>query len=106
MRHRNYLGMVGLVVCVAGCENPMAPRLPEDSRRAVAVPGVNLQTGPSNQCRGAVVSEVASDWPWPQDKATFPPPPGAIARFIETFGPLGGFSSVRELQELFCAGEA
>jgi hypothetical protein len=32
----------------------------------------------------------------------FPPPPGAIALWLELFGPSIGISSVRELQLLFC----
>jgi hypothetical protein len=32
----------------------------------------------------------------------FTPPPGAIALWLELFGPSIGISSVRELQLLFC----
>jgi hypothetical protein len=34
----------------------------------------------------------------------FPPPPGALALWIELFGPDIGVSSVRELQLFFCGG--
>ena len=96
-------GLAGLALVIVGCQNITAPQQPDDSRPAITVRAPNLQTGPSNQCRGAAVSEFASDWPWPETRAMFPPPPGAIKLFIENFGPLGGFSSVRELQEFFCA---
>jgi len=32
----------------------------------------------------------------------FPPPPGAIALWVDLFGPFVGVSSVRDLQILFC----
>jgi len=63
------------------------------------------QTGPSNQCYGAIISGIASTWPWAHnDQTAFPPPPGAIALWLRLFGPLVGVSSVHELQLLFCAG--
>ena len=103
MRIHRTLGIGGLVLAAFACRNPMAPQGPDESRPAVVPSRVNLQTGPANQCRGAFTSEFATDWPWPS-AGEFPPPPGAIALFIETFGPLGGFTSVREMQELFCSG--
>lgn len=61
------------------------------------------QTGPSNQCYGAIVAGIASTWPWAHEgRMDFPPPPGALALWIELFGPEVGVSSVRELQLLFC----
>ena len=61
------------------------------------------QTGPSNQCYGAIASGIASTWPWAHEgQMDFPPPPGALALWIKLFGPEVGVSSVRELQLLFC----
>ena len=102
MRVQLTLGIAGLVLSVAGCQDVTAPK--PDARRAVVVPGVNLQTGPSNQCRAEIVAGIASTWPWAHEgHEDFPPPPGAIALWIEQFGPDVGVSSVRELQEWFCS---
>jgi hypothetical protein len=61
------------------------------------------QKGPSNRCYGEIASGIASSWPWAHnDKVDFPPPPGALALWIQEFGPDVGISSVRELQLLFC----
>jgi hypothetical protein len=61
------------------------------------------EPGPSNQCYGEIASGIASTWPWAHDGQTaFPPPPGAIALWLEIFGPEVGVSSVRDLQLLFC----
>jgi hypothetical protein len=104
MSVRITLAITGFALATIGCQSPTAPRAAQDGRPTITVPAPSLQVGRSNQCRGAVMSEVASDWPWPDDKESFPPPPGAVARWLETFGPLVGVSSVRELQELACAG--
>lgn len=56
-----------------------------------------------NACRGAIVSGIASTWPWAHnDKVAFPPSPGAVKLWLELFGPSIGISTVKELQELFC----
>ena len=58
---------------------------------------------PSNACYGQITAGIASTWPWAHDgKSSFPPAPGAIALWVQEFGPLVGVSSVRELQVLFC----
>lgn len=107
MRVQIALGITGLVLFVASCQNPMAPPPADATRPAVAIPGVNLQTGPSNVCRGETASGIASTWPWAHDnKAAFPPPPGAIALWVKEFGPEAGVSSVRELLELLCTDGA
>ena len=103
MRIHYTLGIAGLALAVVGCQNPMAPPSANEDRPAVFPTDVNLQTGPANQCRGAFTSEFAADWPWPSTREEFPPPPGAIALFVKNFGPIGGFSSVREMQEFFCS---
>jgi hypothetical protein len=75
---------------------------------AVAASAASLGTAraeaaPSNQCYGAIVSGIAATWPWAHDgHVAFPPPPGAIALWVDLFGPGLGISSVRELQLLFC----
>ena len=69
----------------------------------VAARTARAQRGPSNQCYGAISSGIASTWPWAHnDKVDFPPPPGALALWIQDFGPEVGVSSVRDLQKLFC----
>ena len=103
MRTHHTLAIAGLALAVVGCQNPMAPPPANEDRPAVFPTDVNLQTGPANQCRGAFTSEFATDWPWPSTREQFPPPPGAIALFVKNFGPIGGFSSVREMQEFFCS---
>jgi hypothetical protein len=56
-----------------------------------------------NQCYGEVISQISSTWPWAHDnKSGFAPPPGAIALWLELFGPGLGVSTVRELQMLLC----
>jgi len=58
---------------------------------------------PTNQCYGAIASGIAATWPWAHDgQMAFPPPPGAIALWVDLFGPFVGVSSVRDLQILFC----
>jgi pimeloyl-ACP methyl ester carboxylesterase len=62
--------------------------------------------GPSNRCYGAIVSGIATTWPWAHNnKEAFPPPPGALPLWIQEFGPDVGVSSVRDLQVLFCDEE-
>jgi hypothetical protein len=60
-------------------------------------------TGPSNQCYGAMTSDFATSWPWPQGQTAFPPPPGDLALLLQLFGPQLGVSTVRELQLLVCS---
>ena len=57
----------------------------------------------TSQCYGQIASGIASTWPWAHDeKSAFPPPPGSLHLWIETFGPSLGISTVRDLQLLFC----
>jgi hypothetical protein len=59
---------------------------------------------PDNRCYGQLVSGINTTWPWAHfDKEAFPPPPGAIALWVQLFGPDIGVDSVRELQLRFCA---
>jgi hypothetical protein len=70
---------------------------------AVAAVGAAQAQGPSNQCYGEIASGIASTWPWAHEgRSAFPPPPGGLALWVETFGPIVGVSSVRELQLMFC----
>jgi hypothetical protein len=70
---------------------------------AASLGTARAEADPSNQCYGAIVSGIAATWPWAHEGQTaFPPPPGAIALWVELFGPGIGISSVRELQLLFC----
>ncbi len=63
----------------------------------------SLPTPPTNECYGQIASGIASTWPWAHDeKIASPPPPGSLHLWLETFGPLIGISTVRELQLLFC----
>jgi hypothetical protein len=103
MSIRTALCIATVVLSVASCQNPVTPEAAQDIGPAFAAVG-QQQTGPSNQCYGAIASGIASTWPWAHnDKVAFPPPPGALALWVETFGPLVGISSVRELQTLFCS---
>jgi hypothetical protein len=62
--------------------------------------------GPSNRCYGEIAAGIAATWPWAHnEKVDFPPPPGALALWIQEFGPFVGVSSVRELQVAFCSEE-
>jgi hypothetical protein len=59
---------------------------------------------PSNRCYGEIIAGVSATWPWAHEGQTdFAPPPGAIALWLELFGPDAGVSSVRDLQLLFCS---
>jgi hypothetical protein len=70
---------------------------------AASLGTARAEADPSNQCYGAIVSGIAATWPWAHAGQTdFPPPPGAIALWLELFGPANGVSSVRELEILFC----
>ena len=62
-----------------------------------------VPTPPTSQCYGQITSGIASSWPWAHDEqSTFPPPPGSLALWLQTFGPSLGISTVRDLQLLFC----
>jgi hypothetical protein len=70
---------------------------------AGSVGTTRAEADPSNQCYGAIASGIAATWPWAHEgQMAFPPPPGAMALWLELFGPAIGVSSVRELQILFC----
>lgn len=104
MQTQNFLAIAALVLFAASCRNPVAPPPGDDARPAVFPRAAHLQAGQSNRCRGEIISEVASDWPWPATREDFPPPPGAVKLWLEEIGPFLGVASVRELQEQFCAG--
>jgi hypothetical protein len=58
---------------------------------------------PDNRCYDQIVSGINTTWPWAHfDKEAFPPPPGAIALWVQLFGPDIGADSVRGLQLAFC----
>jgi hypothetical protein len=102
MRIASAIGSVVLVFSVAGCQDVMAPEPADEASPAFDVTQ-DQQTGPANKCYGAVVAGIASTWPWAHnDKVAFPPPPGALALWVKTFGPGLGITTVRELQILFC----
>jgi len=68
-----------------------------------AVPVAANQTSDDarlNRCYGEIISGIASTWPYAVDKESFPPPPGALAKWIEEF--LEGEATARDVQELFC----
>ena len=103
MSIRTALGIAtAAMLSTASCQSPSAPEAAQDTWSVSAA--VGQQTGPNNRCYGAVVSGIASTWPWAHlDKAAFAPPPGALALWVREFGPSAGISSVRELQVLFCS---
>jgi hypothetical protein len=104
MNIRTAFGLATLaVLSTASCQSPAAPEAAQDIGSVSAAVG-QPQTGPSNQCYGAITAGIASTWPWAHnDKVAFPPPPGALALWVQVFGPSIGISSVRELQILFCS---
>lgn len=104
MSARSSLCIVTVVVLsTASCQSPVAPDASQGIGPMSAAVG-QRQTGPSNQCYGAITSGIASTWPWAHlDKVAFAPPPGALALWVREFGPSAGISSVRELQILFCS---
>ena len=95
MRISHWLGSIALIVAASACDQARAtgPILSTDANTAAA----------SDACAGQIVAGIAKTWPWAHDdKIAFPPPPGAIALWIQTFGPALGISSVRDLQLRFC----
>jgi hypothetical protein len=101
---------VALLLGVAACDGvPTEPRAEHSPQHAAASPSAAathdvVSTGPGNECYGAVLSGIASTWPWAHDgRMDFAPPPGAIALWIKLFGPSVGVTSVRELQYQFCS---
>jgi hypothetical protein len=91
------------VLSTASCQSPVAPEAAQGIG-SVSAAVAQQQTGPSNKCYGAITSGIAATWPWAHnDKVAFPPPPGALALWVQVFGPSVGISSVRELQILFCS---
>jgi hypothetical protein len=59
---------------------------------AASLGTARAEADPSNQCYGAIVFGIATTWPWAHDgQMDFPPPPGAIALWVELFGPDVGF---------------
>ena len=65
----------------------------------------SVPTPPTGACYGQITSGIASTWPWAHEEGqAFPPPPGSLAQWIATFGPLFGIDDVHDLQILFCGG--
>lgn len=57
-----------------------------------------------SQCRGEIVSAIASTWPYPDSRGGlefFAPPPGALALWLQAFAPQG-VSTVQEAMAFFC----
>lgn len=57
-----------------------------------------------DQCRGAIVSGIASTWPYPESQGGpdfFAPPPGALALWLQAFAPYG-VTTVQEAMDFFC----
>jgi hypothetical protein len=68
-----------------------------------AAPAGPTSEEPDRRCYGQLVSGINTTWPWAHfDKEAFPPPPGAIALWVQLFGPDIGVNTVRELQLRFC----
>ena len=102
MRVATAVAGVALALAVAGCQDITAPQ--SDDPVDVAFDNtIAPQTGPTNQCYGQIIAGIARTWPWAHDGHTdFAPPKGAVALWVDVFGPGLGISSVRELQEIFC----
>jgi hypothetical protein len=100
MRLAPLLGIAALTLAATSCHDVAAPETGDVAGPAFTV---GQQTGPNNQCYGAITAGIASTWPWAHDDQTeFPPPPGSLALWVATFGPGLGVTSVRDLQILFC----
>ena len=93
-----------LALVIACGDSPTEPAVPEpeavNAELLVVAANEASTQGISHRCFGQLVSEIASTWPWARDHETFPPPPGSIALWIETYLPEG--STVRSLQQMFC----
>jgi hypothetical protein len=71
---------------------------------AIAAASPAQAQDPSSQCYGQIIAGISATWPWAHDGRTdFAPSPGAIALWLQIFGPDVGVSSVRELQLMFCS---
>jgi hypothetical protein len=110
MRARFAAVLTVVSLSVAACEKlPTSPVTAErpaafGAKSPIGASSAVAQTGPSNQCYGAIAAGISSTWPWAHEgHSAFPPSPGAIALFVTLFGPQIGVSSVRELQLLFCS---
>lgn len=89
-----------LLLGVVACQTVTGPTAPTEA--GDQGPDVAFAASPS-ACQGQIIAGIANTWPWAHDdRIDFPPPPGAIALWIQLFGPDAGISSVRELQALFC----
>lgn len=99
MRSRLAFGVILATLTVAACQDPVAPAVTDEAGPAFAA----VQTGPDNRCYGEIIAGISRTWPFAHDDhMSFAPPKGAIAFWVELFGPAAGISSVRELQILFC----
>jgi len=95
MRPASLLGIAALTLAAAACQDATSPEPAKVAQPAFAV---------EDQCYGRIVAGISSTWPWAhEDHVAFQPPPGAIALWLQTFGPGLGIDSVRELQLLFCS---
>lgn len=109
MRVRSAIAVVvllGVAACAAVSTEPSTQRSPQNQLVSPSGAATHdaISTGPTNQCYGAVLSGIATTWPWAHDgRMDFMPPPGAIALWIQVFGPSTGVTSVRELQFHFCS---
>ncbi|MDX1493824.1 MAG: hypothetical protein R3253_07195 [Longimicrobiales bacterium] len=57
-----------------------------------------------SQCRGQIISAIASTWPYPDSRGSaefFAPPPGALALWLQAFAPYG-VTTVAEAMAFFC----
>ena len=98
--------LLGMAACDAASTEPSAPRSRHNELVSPSGAATHdaISTGPTNRCYGAVLSGIASTWPWAHDdRMDFMPPPGATALWIQVFGPSTGVTSVRELQFHFCS---
>ena len=98
MNVRPIIGVAVLAVIVTACESPVEVPLVDDEAPLLMV-AADQQSHTCND--GDVIKAFASYWPWSHG-VKFPPvapPPGSMKQFVEVFGPVFGFSSIRELQE-------
>ena len=94
MKIRATLTVAAMALFLTACQDLAGPAPVDDTE--IQAPQAQ-ETGPDNVCRGQIISGIASTWPWARNHASFPPPPGSLALFVELTG-----LTVQELQALFC----
>ena len=90
------LALLALGVFITACGET-----PTEAPTEMDVPPVAMnetsEAAMHNRCYGAI---IAATWTYAADRESFPPPPGALAKWIDLF--LAGEATARDVQQLFC----